>query len=387
MFWRCSAHPAAWRGFRQREAGTRGYNAAVPAHIFDSVDDLLSPQGLGRVLGARVDSIERSPLKVEHYSGNTLEAVGAMRDGKPVRFVLKRFSYERDWVMRRTHDTRVRESALYREGVYARFPEQCRVPVIATARDGDSWATLMDEVGAWLAPLDAAPIPLADLEGYLRGLAAFHTRFLGDESLAGTPIGLSSLVDFISILSPEGARREIEAGGAGPVLERCVRGWEIFAESAPPAAVRIVSALHRDPAPLVEALRAAPSTLVHGDYKLANLGQHGGQTVILDWQDAAFGPPLLDLGYFLAIHAARLPVSKEETAERYRAGLGACGYRYPEHGWERDLALGLLAGGAMRLMWLKALGAASDDPAVRALDRAELGWWAAQIVRAARWVG
>lgn len=355
-------------------------------HIFDSLEQLLSPDGLARIAGGPIESVERGPLSAEHYSGSVLETIRASRSGQPVRYVLKRFSYERDWIMRRTRDTLVRESALYREGVYARMPGSCLAPVVATARDGGSWANLMEDVSDWLALGGNTPIPLADLEQYLLSLAALHARFLNDDSLADPALGLSTLADFITILSPEGARRDIEAGRGHPVLEWCVLGWEMFVESAPADAVRLVRALQRDVNPLVDAVRRAPHTLVHGDYKIANLGRRSGRTVILDWQDAAFGPPLLDLGYFVAINSARLPVSKDEAARLYRGALAAAGCAYPDANWERDLALGLLAGGAMRLLWQKALGAGSDDPVVRDRERAEVEWWSDQIVNAARWL-
>ncbi len=89
-----------------------------------------------------------------------------------------------------------------------------------------------------------------------------------------------------------------------------------------------------------------------------------------------------------------LGYSKEDAIYLYRESLAACGYAYPSKAWDRDLGIGLLAGGAMRLIWQKALpalpdrqgGAVSDDPAARARNRAELEWWSDQIVNAARWL-
>ncbi len=361
-------------------------------HVFDSVEQMISAEGLTAILGGAVEAVERRPLEVEHYSGNTLEQVCAVWNGQPVRFVLKRFSLERDWIMRLTHDTAVREVALYRGGVYQRLPEVCRVPVIAAARDGQSWASLMTDVSDWLAAPSRAPLPASHLRRYLAHLAALHAHFMNDETLLDPALGLSSLEDFITILSPAVARREVAEGRSHPVLERAIKGWQIFEGLASPEAVQVVKQAQANPRPLLNMLAHAPRTLVHGDYKFANLGSHAAsssepRTLILDWQDAAFGPPLLDLGYFLAVNSVRFPISKEAAIQIYRDALAAQGFPYPLEGWERDLALGLLAGGALRLIWQKALGAESADPAARERERAELRWWSEQIIRADRWLG
>jgi aminoglycoside phosphotransferase (APT) family kinase protein len=107
---------------------------------------------------------------------------------------------------------------------------------------------------------------------------------------------------------------------------------------------------------------------------------------MLDWQDATCGPPLLDIAYFLAVNSTRLPVSKEEAVRMYRASLAAHGYAYTDEAWARDLEVGLLAGGAMRLGWQKALGTQSEDLAARTKGNGELRWWSEQIVRAGRWL-
>ncbi len=372
------------------------------APVFDSVEQMCSPTGLARIIGGEVVAVELRPLEVEHYSGNSLERVrvkrGARQSAETTRFVLKRFSPKRDWIMRLTHDGEVREVALFRGGVYQRLPEQCFVPILAAARDGSSWASLMVDVSGSLAPLGLAPIPLTDLRRYLDHLAAVHARFMGDESLLDPALGLSSLEDFILILSAPTARREIERGRGHRVLEMAARGWQIFEETAEPEAVQIIKHAQRDAGPLLRALAHARRTLVHGDYKLANLGswppsqplphetEEGLRTIMLDWQDATFGPPLLDLAYFLAISSARLPVSKEEAIQIYRDALAGHGYTYANGGWLRDLEVGLLAGGAMRLGWQKALGTQSEDRAARTRGNEELWWWSEQIIRAGRWL-
>jgi hypothetical protein len=366
--------------------------------VFESLAAMLSAAGLSRIAGGEVTAVTRSPLDRAHFSGNTLEQVIAELPGGSRRFVLKRFAIERDWIMRLTHDHAVREAALFRHGVYARLPAVCYVPVVAVARDGNSWASLMDDVSAGLTQ-SVAVLPAADLRRYLRHLAAVHARFLNDDTLRDAALGLSSLRDFVQILAERTARAEIAAERSHPVLELALRGWQIFAEIAPPEVVGTVAALADDPQPLLALLERGPHTLIHGDYKTANLGSWPAgaftqahtasaatQTIMLDWQDASYGPGLLDLGYFLAISGTRLPIAKESAIGIYRTALAEAGYRYTNHAWERDLELGLLAGGALRLLWQKALATQSPDPSEREAQMAELRWWSDVVLRARRWL-
>jgi hypothetical protein len=87
-----------------------------------------------------------------------------------------------------------------------------------------------------------------------------------------------------------------------------------------------------------------------------------GRMVLIDWAYVGEGPACHELGWFVALNRAKLPVSKDTTIEAFRLGL-------ERHGvdtggwWERQLGLCLL--GALVLFgWEKALG-----------DGDELAWW------------
>src|SRR5512143_3521723 len=226
----------------------------MTSRVADSVEQLLSREMLSAVTGQPVEAVECAPLAAPHFSGNTLESVRAITPERVIRFVLKRFSYERDWIMRMTQDYEVREVALFRGNVYARVPDLAIVPVVAAARDGKSWASLMVDVSESLMPEGPEPVPAIDVRRFLDHLAAIHARFMEDESLLKPSLGLSSLRDFILILSPAYVRREIEAGRSHPVLEAAARGWEVFADVAKPEAARIVKQLQGDLRPLLRAI-------------------------------------------------------------------------------------------------------------------------------------
>ncbi|MBI5877091.1 MAG: phosphotransferase [Chloroflexi bacterium] len=377
----------------------------MSSRILESVEQLLSRDVLSAVTGQPVESVEVAPLAAPHFSGNTLESVRAITSERAIHFVLKRFSFERDWVMRLTQDYEVREVQLFRGNVYTRVPDLAIVPVVAAARDGKSWASLMVDVSDSLVPTGPDPLPAADVKRFLDHLAAIHARFMEDESLLKPALGLSSLRDFIMILSPAYVRREIDAGRSHPVLESAARGWEVFADVAKPEAARIIKRLQSDLRPLLRVIARAPRTLVHGDFKFSNLGRWvpppapspaadglpawtpEPRTIVLDWQDATFGSPLLDLGYFIGINAARTPFGPEEVLQAYKDSLATFAYPYQPAAWARDSEVGLLAGGAMRIAWKVALETQSDDAAVRAQAEGALAWWSDQIIRAGHWIG
>ena len=391
----------------------------MKVRIFDSVEQMLNPEGFSLVVGTPIEAVERTAFDVEHFSGNTLERVIATNGGRETRFVLKHFSIEADWIMRVTHDTEVREVALFRGGVYQRVPDLCIIPTVAAARDGKSWVSLMVDVSEYMLPGGSAPLSVPELRRILDHLAVVHSRFMEDESLLSPALGLSSLRDFILILSRPVIDRQIKQGRTHPVLEAAQRGWDVFGDVGMPEAVRIIRKTQLDLRPLLRALARAPRTLVHGDYKIANLGAwtppppappaqveaaplgagdatqestsaeprpQEPRTIIIDWQDATFGSPLLDIAYFLAINSSRLLVSKEDAIQMYRDSLASFGYSYQPHAWARDLEVALLAGGGMRLVWQKALGTQSDDLVVRARETEEVRWWSEQIIRGSRWL-
>lgn len=57
--------------------------------------------------------------------------------------------------MRLSHDHAVREVELFRGGVYRCAPEVCFVPIVAAAREGPSWTSLMVDVSDGLVPAGA----------------------------------------------------------------------------------------------------------------------------------------------------------------------------------------------------------------------------------------
>ena len=154
-------------------------------------------------------------------------------------------------------------------------------------------------------------------------------------------------------------------------MRSAFRGWPLLEEVAPRAAEVVVPLVH-EPGPLVAGLAATPQTLVHGNWKLDNLGTDPeGRTILLDWELPGRGAPVSDLAWYLAVNCRRLPTTKEQAIEAYRAALERHGVDTGPW-WERQLGL-CLVGALVQFGWEKALGGRDD----------ELVWWEEQAVRGA----
>jgi hypothetical protein len=333
-------------------------------------------------------AIQRSPLaSADSATGATLERLllpGTL-DG-PARYVVKRLRRGGDWIGRATGDERLREAQLAASGIFRSLPDGVGTALVGQVALSDGSAALvMHDVSSALAPPGDDPLTEEQLVRSLQALARLHAAFRGFPARLTSGLGLCALGPWLTLLAPGTARREARGEPRDPVTPLILPGWEAFARLAPEAWV-LVEPLLDDPAPLVAALRACPDTLVHGDAKAGNLGFTPEHVILLDWGLTLRGPGALDLGCYLAVNSARLGVPRAEAIETYRAARERIG-RLPASGelWERELALALLAG-TLRLGWAKALGASSDDVAVRAREQAEVAYWAEAALAARRWL-
>jgi len=148
--------------------------------------------------------------------------------------------------------------------------------------------------------------------------------------------------------------------------------------------------LRADPATLLRALERYPQTVIHGDWKMRNLAirrEPERRVILLDWAVVGPAPPAVELGWYLSVNCARLPVSKEATTECYKQALKLrLGSRFDEDWWRPQLDLALL-GAFVQVGWPKAYNAVhAEDPAQRAREREELAWWSARAREGARWL-
>jgi aminoglycoside phosphotransferase (APT) family kinase protein len=153
------------------------------------------------------------------------------------------------------------------------------------------------------------------------------------------------------------------------------RGWDRLPEVSAVLADLVLPLLD-DPAPLVAALAKVPHTLVHGDWKAANLGSHGdGRTILLDFGEApGEASPIADLSWYLALNSDLLPESKDDAIATYRGALERQGIDTAGW-WQRAVALEMLAT-MIQFGWEKALGGPGP----------ELAWWETKAAEGARWL-
>jgi thiamine kinase-like enzyme len=355
---------------------------------FETVDEMLDADNLGRLIGREVLDVSRSEMRTEGFSENAMQRITcSLENGADARLVLKQFDPD-DWLMKLSADTQIREISFLESGLYADLPAPCSAPAIAATRDANGAALLMWDISEFLFAEGDSSISEDALEACVGALASLHSHYWDDQSVSGSRPYLCSIDNWINLLSPNVGRDRVNLGVDNDITSVLEDGWAAFAGAASPIAARTVSAIHANPETLLEAFESSPRTLIHGDVKLANLGIDPSTdgVMMLDWTFASFAPALVELGWFLAVNSARLPVPKETVIHMYREMLASKGVDL-ESDWQRSLDLGLLAGGTLRLGWAKAFGALSDDAAVRMRESAEIEWWSDATERASLWLG
>jgi len=293
------------------------------------------------------------------------------------RFVVKYLDPSQDWTIRAAGVPGGVSLELWTRGLLQQLPDCFEQPIVGLATgvlDAEALsapevtALFMRDVGPWMVEVSDELVTLEDHLQFLDHMAALHARFWE----AGPEIDIVSAETRFLELSPRTAEAEARLGSNHVVPQLIAKGWPLLSEVAPVAAA-IVVPLANDPSPLVTALATTPQTLVHGNFKLDNLGvTPDRRTVILDWEGSGRGAPTGDLAWYLAINCRRLPQSKEESIEAYRASLERQGV-VTEPWWDQQIALSLL-GALVQFGWEKAFGGLDD----------ELAWWQARAVDGAR---
>ncbi|HYN16892.1 MAG TPA: phosphotransferase, partial [Actinomycetes bacterium] len=279
------------------------------------------------------------------------------------RLVVKHVIAGGDWIMRASHDLG-RAAELWSSGVLARVPAAIDHTVLGVERQGAGWVVIMRDVSAALVP-DHVRLTRDHSRRVLEAAAALHAEFWDDP-----PLQLCPLVDRYQFLSPATARRE--AGGADVVPGLIEPGWERFRDLVPADVAEPVLAILERPEPFARELARFPSTLIHGDLKLGNLGFLDDRVVLLDWgTQTGWAPPAVETAWYLAVNASRIDATREQVLGDFRAAEG-------ERHDEGALRLALL-GGLVQLGWDKSLHASGHpDPAIREREAADLAWWTAR---------
>ncbi len=283
-------------------------------------------------------------------------------------FILKYQDPRDDWLLRASGDPGLAYVRLWESGLLGRLPPEIDHAVVAADYDGEVGRVLLRDVGTSLLEPDA-PFTTAQHARYMEHMAALHTAFWGWHD----DVGLTPLERRYLMFSPQVAAAEAARGNSATVPRAMADGWRCLPGVSPDMA-KVVLPLLDDASPLVAALDRVPHTLVHGDWKAANLGSHpDGRTVLLDFGELpGEASPLADMAWYLALNAALLPESKDDALGTYRRALEAGGVT--TSGWWDDAVALELLGCMLQFGWEKALGGFGD----------ELSWWEEWVRRGSR---
>jgi hypothetical protein len=325
------------------------------------------PEAVGRLDDLLAAASSRQPWVPEDTkSGARFERV--VIDGE--RYVLKYQDPRDDWLLRATGDPGERYVRLWEVGLLERMPDVIDPAVVACSFDGAVGRVLLRDVTAQLLPPDR-PFSTEQHLRFVDHMAALHAAFWGwrDE------VGLTPLAIRYLMFSPAVAKGEAARSSAAVVPKVMAQGWDRL-PAASTRLAELVLPLLDDPVPLVAALGAVPHTLVHGDWKAANLGSHpDGRTVLLDFGEVpGEASPIADLSWYLALNADLLPEAKDQVITSYREALQRHGIDTAGW-WDAAVALELLAT-MVQFGWEKALGGPGP----------ELAWWEARAAEGARWL-
>lgn len=297
-------------------------------------------------------------------------------DGDP--HVVKYLDLDHDFTMRVSGDVGCRPVRAWAAGLLDSAPELVDHAIVGAAlghgRNGWGAALLMRDVSGELLPRGDDPIPAGRHATFIDHLAGFCAATWGwhDDPVSGP--GLLPYPARWAWFGYAALDGERALGWPERVPLVAEEGWRRFGERAPAELAAVVDALRRDTAPLAAALRRTPSCFVHGDVKASNTGSAAdGRTVLIDWAYAGEGPVCHELAWHLALDRSRLPISKEATADLFRAALERHGVATGGW-WERQLDLCLL-GAVVQFGWEKALG-----------DDEELAWWCKAAQAGAAWL-
>lgn len=308
--------------------------------------------------GLLARATDRTPM-IGHdgRSGASLERA-LLDDGR--RVVVKTTSPSRDLAMLVTDDTDGRERRLWQNRTLDALPSGVEHAILDAHLDQDGQiVTVMEDVGDHVVGWDDR-LTGEDSTRIVDAIARIHLAF-------GRlpPAALMPVERWLTMLTPAVMARH--ADGPNPIARSAVNGWRCFTELVPPSVAREIAAIHADPGPFAERLRAQGVTLAHGDVWPVNLALRDSGVVLLDWGLATAAPGVIDLATFVTASQGVTDAAPDALVDQYveatRQTPGA-------------VADGFLAALCV-FGWDTAL-AASGTGGPAALARGRLDWWIAR---------
>lgn len=348
--------------------------------LYATVADMLAAQTPpGSVLSRR----EAMPGS---FSGARLERLTFSRPAGEQQLILKQLDLATGWQQRTTSDLHCREIQITQSSFWERMPPMLWSPVIGCVAEGPRGALLLEDLGrAVLAATRCyEPVDNDIFLWIIDRLADLHAAFWDDDELAAAD-WLASSADALLFMTPERLARVNDVDDTYGMQAR--RMWPYLWRFLEDETGTTLWRLLANPDRLLEAVRLAPHTLVHGDAWLANIGIRDGRMALLDWALATAGPAPYDSLWMAFTWQAAEP---DAALIEHRSALlkrGVTAVRDSDT-WELLCDLAWLRTFYTGAEWLvRDVRGAPDDAADRAA-RQRMHFWAdraARIIRARGW--
>jgi hypothetical protein len=309
-------------------------------HVFDSLEEMLTPEILSDLLSCPVRWVDCQPMTDHNgLGGSQLSHVNTNAG----RLVLKQMLFDSDFIMFSTDDRRCRSVTLWQYGLLDRLLPYVEHRIIACAKDDSGWAILMEDLSQGMFGETFMPFPFEHLTVFLDRLARLHATFWNDPQLNAPRLGISVPENRISFTSPVIASSSLNKD-RGPIPKRVTLGWEIMETLFDHDVYTSLRQLTETPKPLLDAINRCPFTLIHGDYRAANLAYlKPDHYIAFDWQLAARSLMTVDLIWFTKKNYFKNDVIREQGRDYYRRQLETnLGIRFPDLEWQKMMDLGIL---------------------------------------------
>lgn len=304
-----------------------------------SVEDMLSPEVLSKLLKKNVTRVHCQPLNGHSgLAGGQLSYVNT----NVGRYVLKRMSIASDWIMFASADEHCRAVRLWQYGLLDQLRPQLEHKIIACARAGADWAILMHDLTghtySWDKPMPPALVPV-----FLDRLARLHASFWNDPRLHDPRLGLCDTAQWLDQLFLDKAQQHV-GQSLGVLPAWITEGWEVMPQLLEADVFAHMRQLVKQPQPLLAALTKYPFTLLHGDYRAENMAYlKPDQPVIFDWQNATRSLMTIDLAWFVYNGYVRDTLGQQPAISYYRERLEAyLTARFDDTAWQAMVELGFL---------------------------------------------
>lgn len=277
--------------------------------LYDSVEEMLSPESMSEILGRTVANIESHSAELSGASNSQFHWI--VTDNQ--RFLLKHTRRMAGWLANGTDDAQCRALRLWQYGILDHLQPGIEHATTAACYADNSYALLMQDVSTDITPY-GRKLTIRESKTLLSAIAHLHASHWNSNSLRDCAVGLMDSQTMIEAFWPNNRVQNTEDN---LWLESW---WELLFDYVDTDVCNAIQELMRDPKSLYTQLANYPMTLVHGDFRPSNIGinSESGQVIALDWQLSGFASPFIDLHWFLTMFE---PSSPFDCIEYYRQQL------------------------------------------------------------------